>query len=284
MRFSEPPCVRRGICPGRAPACSARSRSCHRPPPSIVDLGITYLRAGELDKALGQFEAGLNVSTPSRARAGLGRRHCRPSDAGADRRRRTSRGGTQHPRPLLGRNGARSRDVAAEFRDAIRLRPDFAEAHNHLGLVLIQAGEDEAGIASLREAVRISPDYAEARANLGAALTPTDAEAAIRELEKAVALAPASVKAQFNLAVAYGASADAGTREGDRAAAQGHRARADVRTGPPGARQGAPSGRQGARRGCGPPGSLAARAEERRSPLSARPGARAGGAPGRGHG
>ena len=111
---------------------------------------------------------------------------------------------------LLGRNGAPGSDVAAEFREAIRLRPDFAEAHNHLGLVLIQTGDDEAGIASLREAVRISPDYAEARANLGAALTPTNAEAAIRELEKAVALAPASVKAQFNLAVAYGASATAG--------------------------------------------------------------------------
>ena len=100
--------------------------------------------------------------------------------------------------------------MAAEFREAIRLRPDFAEAHNHLGLVLIQTGEDEAGIAALREAVRISPDYAEARANLGAALTPTDADAAIRELEKAVALAPASVNTQFNLAVAYGASGKAG--------------------------------------------------------------------------
>ena len=38
-------------------------------------------------------------------------------------------------------------------------------------------------IAALREAVRLAPDYAEARTNLGAALTPTDAEAAIRELE-----------------------------------------------------------------------------------------------------
>jgi tetratricopeptide (TPR) repeat protein len=175
----------------------------------LVDLGITYLRAGQPDKALGQFEAGLNVSTPSvpapdwdSAIAGL---------------RTWGRTGGELPAEahnilgrLLGRNGAPSRDVAAEFRDAIRLRPDFAEAHNHLGLVLIQTGEDEAGIASFREAVRISPDYAEAHANLGAALTPTNAEAAIRELEKAVALAPASASAQFNLAVAYGASGTPG--------------------------------------------------------------------------
>ncbi len=58
----------------------------------------------------------------------------------------------------------------------------------------------------MREAVRLAPDYADAHANLGAALTPTDAEEAVRELEQAVALAPASVKAQFNLAIAYGAS------------------------------------------------------------------------------
>ena len=107
---------------------------------------------------------------------------------------------------LLGRNGASGDEVTAAFREAIRLRPDYAEAHNNLGLVLIQAGDDEAGIAALREAVRMAPDYADARANLGAAITPTDAEAAVRELEQAVALAPSSVKAMFNLAVAYGAS------------------------------------------------------------------------------
>ena len=56
--------------------------------------------------------------------------------------------------------------------------------------MLIQAGDDPGGIAALREAVRLDPDYAEAHANLGAALTPTDPEAAIRELEQAVALAP----------------------------------------------------------------------------------------------
>ena len=61
--------------------------------------------------------------------------------------------------------------------------------------------------------MRLGPDYADAHANLGAALTPTDAEEAVRELEKAVALAPASVKAQFNLAVAYGASPAADRRK-----------------------------------------------------------------------
>jgi tetratricopeptide (TPR) repeat protein len=89
---------------------------------------------------------------------------------------------------MLGRKGAPGNDVAAAFRAAIRIRPDYAEAHNNLGLVLIQSGNDEEGIAALREAVRLAPSHADARTNLGAALTPTDAEAAIKELEEAVRL------------------------------------------------------------------------------------------------
>ena len=175
---------------------------------AFIDLGITYLRAAKLDEALGQFEAGLNVPFPSPptpdwrgAIAGLNQ----ALGATPDRADAQNVLGL-----LLGRDGAASAEVAARFREAIRLRPDYAEAHNNLGLVLIQSGQDEAGIAALREAVRLAPKYAEARANLGAALTPIDADAAIRELEQAVALAPASVKAQFNLAVAYGASPNGG--------------------------------------------------------------------------
>jgi Flp pilus assembly protein TadD len=107
---------------------------------------------------------------------------------------------------LLGRQGASGSDVAAAFREAIRLRPDFAAAHNNLGLVLVQSGDDAGGIAEFREAARLDKDYADAHANLGAALVPTDAEEAVRELERAVALEPSSVKARFNLAAAYGAS------------------------------------------------------------------------------
>ncbi len=109
--------------------------------------------------------------------AGLGRRH-RWTPAGAGCR---TRPGPTRTTSLVCCSVARAPTaptVAAEFREAIRLRPDFAEAHNNLGLVLIQAGDDQAGIAALREAVRLGPDYADAHANLGAALTPTDADEA----------------------------------------------------------------------------------------------------------
>ena len=56
---------------------------------------------------------------------------------------------------MLGRKDAEGDAVLAAFREAIRLRPDYAEAHNNLGLVLIQSGKDDEGIAALREAVRL---------------------------------------------------------------------------------------------------------------------------------
>ncbi len=186
-----------------------------------VDLGITFVRLGRIPDALGQFEAGLNAPGPAApapnwdaAISGL-QQSLAGDNSNAISRPPTAR----HPvlaethnvlGHLLGRKGTQSSEVARQFREAIRLRPDFAEAHNNLGLVLIQAGDDEGGIAALREAVRIRPDYADGHGNLGAALTPTDVEEAVRELEKAVALAPTSVKAQFNLAVAYGASPSRG--------------------------------------------------------------------------
>lgn len=194
----------RGDWPG---ARSSLQRAIALLPPTAavyIDLGITFLRMGEVDRALGQMEAGLNLPSPSLPKPDW------ESAVAALRQAPTAHANGAEAHNvlglLLGRKGANSTEVAAEFREAIRLRSDFAEAHNNLGLVLIQAGDDPGGIAALRAALRISPEYAEARANLGAALTPTDPEEAVRELERAVALAPGSVKAQFNLAVAYGTS------------------------------------------------------------------------------
>jgi tetratricopeptide (TPR) repeat protein len=178
-------------------------------PATYVDLGIAFLRSGDLNHALGQLEAGLNVPAPlpptpdweraiSTLRNGLAK-----NTASAE--------GHNVLALLLGRKGADTKEVIAQFREAIRLRPDYSEAHNNLGLVLIQANDDEAAIAEFREAIRFNPAYGDAHANLGAALTNTDSQEAVRELEKAVELAPASVKAQFNLAIAYAANANYGS-------------------------------------------------------------------------
>lgn len=166
---------------------------------SYIDLGIVYLRMGKLDVALGQFEAGLNatsfVPAPDWDGAISALRASVLKNDSADAHNMLGL--------LLGRKGADSGEVLAEFREAVRLRPDFAAAHNNMGLVLAQSDDDEKAIAQFREAIRINPDYADAHANLGATLMPTDVEAAILELERSVFLSPTLVKAQFNLAEAY---------------------------------------------------------------------------------
>lgn len=170
---------------------------------NYIDLGIIFLRLGELDKALGQLEAGVNspdlVPTPDwdgaiAALRALSAKYPERADA------------PNMLGLLLGRKGADPDEVLAEFREAYRRRPDYAEAHNNAGLVLAQTDETDKAVAEFREAIRIQPDYGEAHGNLGAALMITDVEGAIPELEKAVTLDPSSVKAQFNLAEAYGNS------------------------------------------------------------------------------
>ena len=52
-------------------------------------------------------------------------------------------------------------------REAIRLQPDFAEAHNSLGLALRLQGRASEAVPVLQEAVRLKLDYADAYYNLG---------------------------------------------------------------------------------------------------------------------
>jgi tetratricopeptide (TPR) repeat protein len=172
-------------------------------PATYIDLGIVFLRTGDLNKAIGQFEAGLNIQNPSPPEPDWDSAISALREAIAKKPDQADAHNMLGL--LLGRKGADKSEVIAEFREAVRLRPDFAQAYNNLGLVLTQTDDDEAAVAAFHDAIRIRPDYADAHANLGAALIPTDGEQAIRELEKAVALEP-SVKTQFNLATAYGAS------------------------------------------------------------------------------
>jgi len=53
---------------------------------------------------------------------------------------------------------------------AIKLNPDFAKAHNNLGVVLFYAEMTEEAIDYFKEAIRIRPGFAEAQKNLETAL------------------------------------------------------------------------------------------------------------------
>ncbi len=58
-------------------------------------------------------------------------------------------------------------DAAKAFRQALGIKPDWAEAHSLLGSVLTQTGDLRGAEQELRKAVQIKPDYAEGWNYLG---------------------------------------------------------------------------------------------------------------------
>src|SRR5262249_53788785 len=56
------------------------------------------------------------------------------------------------------------------FRQALQVKPNFAEAYSNMGIVLCKQGLLDDGVAAFQEALRLQPNYAAAHNNLGAAL------------------------------------------------------------------------------------------------------------------
>jgi tetratricopeptide (TPR) repeat protein len=92
-------------------------------------------------------------------------------------------------------------EAEAAYRAAIRLKPDYSEAHNNLGAILNdRLGRSQEAEAAFREAIRLKKDDSDAYSNLGNALyaqgKQKEAEAAWRE---AIRLNPINARAHTNL-------------------------------------------------------------------------------------
>jgi tetratricopeptide (TPR) repeat protein len=90
--------------------------------------------------------------------------------------------------------------AAAELEKALQIAPEFADAHNNLGVQYVALGRHEDALAQFQAAVRIAPGMSRAHSNLALALwkvgRPADAESAVRQ---AVALDPANLRAHLIL-------------------------------------------------------------------------------------
>ena len=77
-------------------------------------------------------------------------------------------------------------DAIAAFEQSVARRPEHAESHNHLGVVLAQQERREEAIAEFRRALELKPGDAEILGNLGLALMqlkrPAEAEAPFRAI------------------------------------------------------------------------------------------------------
>lgn len=89
---------------------------------------------------------------------------------------------------------ARKRDVPEAidlFERAIALRPDYAEAHNNLGLALTQTGRPREAISHLEKSLQLKPSSFQAFNNLGIALASSGRPAdALPAFARAAALNP----------------------------------------------------------------------------------------------
>ncbi len=91
-------------------------------------------------------------------------------------------------------DGGQLENAALSYRRALELKPDFAEAHNNLGNALRNLERPEAAILSCRRALELKPDFAEAYNNLGNALQDTN------QLESAAACFRRALELKPNLA------------------------------------------------------------------------------------
>jgi len=53
-----------------------------------------------------------------------------------------------------------------EYQTAIRLKPDYAEAHNNLGIIYAKQGRLDEAILEFRVALSLKPDFIDALNNL----------------------------------------------------------------------------------------------------------------------
>lgn len=95
-------------------------------------------------------------------------------------------------------------EAAAEaFARAAQLRPDVAQGHNNLGVLLRRLGKTQAAVASYRRGLILAPDDGGLHSNLGNALRELGhLDEAVVALRRAVELQPDNTSFGFNLALA----------------------------------------------------------------------------------
>jgi Tfp pilus assembly protein PilF len=142
------------------------------------NLGVTFLRTGDREHALAEFETAIRLDPGyAIARTNLASLRLEQGDVAA---------------------------AIAEYRRALELKPDLIEAHANLGYLLNQTGQPEAAIREYAVALRLQPDSGEIENNLAIALLAAHRpEEALLHSRKAVALTPTSAAAHNTLGTVY---------------------------------------------------------------------------------
>ena len=87
-----------------------------------------------------------------------------------------------------------------EWKEALKLDPGDAKAHNNLGIALIRERRFDEAVTELQRALEINPEYGEAHNNLGVALQQKGrVDEAVAHFQKAIELDAGYAHAYFNL-------------------------------------------------------------------------------------
>lgn len=117
-----------------------------------------------------------------------------------------------HPRSAVAANVLATAQAAqgkiepaiASYRKALAINPDYAEAHDNFGQMLLRLRRVDEAITHFRRAVALAPGLASALSNLGSALSKSgDAHAALPYLKKALAQVPDYYPALIGLGNVY---------------------------------------------------------------------------------
>jgi protein O-GlcNAc transferase len=95
------------------------------------------------------------------------------------------------------------------YKQAIKIKPDYAEAYNNMGIALKKKGDLKAAIDSYKHAIKIKPNYAGAYNNMGIALQDKgNLEAAIESYKQAIKIKPDYADAYYNMGISLAEQGD----------------------------------------------------------------------------
>jgi tetratricopeptide (TPR) repeat protein len=175
---------------GKTAEALARFREAARLAPNLADAhsnsGAALATLGEFAQAADCFRRALHLRPGEPATLKnleeVCRRQARRNEAEA--RAWCARGNTHQ------REG-RGEDAEACYQRALELRPELAEAHNNLGVLLLARGKAAEALPHFRKTVCLHPDSAEAHNNVGSALARLgEFEQAEPNFQRAVRLRP----------------------------------------------------------------------------------------------
>ena len=98
-------------------------------------------------------------------------------------------------------DAGRFEESMAQYKEALRIQPDYVAARLNLGVELAERlNRPREAIQQFQIAIKADPEHAESYYNLGVVLSQiNDVQAAVAQYEKAIQLNPNDIKAQTNL-------------------------------------------------------------------------------------